>query len=69
MERYMAHLRYGAEIRTQQFLDSQEKEAGSLMYGGIRGGVVEAKPTIYALSTAVAVYVDEGSRLDRKSVV
>ena len=62
MERYMAHLRYGAEIRTQQFLDSQEKEAGSLMYGGIRGGVVEAKPTIYALSTAVAVYVDEGSR-------
>ncbi len=32
------------------------------MYGGIRSGILEAKPTIYALATAVAVYNSDSSR-------
>lgn len=62
MERYLSHLRRGAEIRTQQFLDLQEKNPESPMYGGIRSGILEAKPTIYALATAVAVYNSDSSR-------
>ncbi len=61
MERYLSHLRKGAEIRTQQFLDLQEKNPESPMYGGMRSGILEAKPTIYALCTAMAVYLNDNS--------
>ncbi len=61
MERYMAHLLKGAEIRTQRFLDSQERNPEHSMYGGIRSTILEAKPSIYALATAVAVYVNRDS--------
>lgn len=61
MERYMAHLLKGAEIRTQRFLDSQERDAAQPMYGGIRSTILEPKPTIYALAAAVAVYVNRDS--------
>jgi len=61
MERYMAHLLKGAGIRTKQFLDSQVREPGDLQYGGIRGDIWEAKPTVYALTTAVAVWLNRDS--------
>lgn len=61
MERYMAHLLKGAEIRTQRFLDSQVRTPDHPMYGGIRSTILEAKPTIYALAAAVAVYVNQDS--------
>lgn len=57
MERYMAHLLKGAEYRTRQFMGSQVKNPASLQYGGIKGDIWEAKPTIYAL----AVYFHEDS--------
>lgn len=63
MERYMAHLLTGAEIRTRQFMNSIERNPKSLQYGGLRGDIWEAKPTIYALATAVAVYVNRNSHL------
>lgn len=62
MERYMAHLLHGAEIRTQHFLDSQITDSQDPGFGGICGDILEAKPTIYALASAVAVYVNEKSR-------
>lgn len=62
MERYMSHLLKGAEIRTQRFLDSQVTDSNHPQYGGIQGDIVEAKPTIYALACAVAVYVNKNSR-------
>lgn len=61
MERYMAHLLKGAEYRTRQFMGSQVKNPASLQYGGIRGDIWEAKPTIYALASALAVYFHEDS--------
>jgi hypothetical protein len=61
MERYIAHLLKGAEIRTGRFLDSQVRDEKSPMYGGMAGTIVEAKPTIYALAAAVAVYVNAKS--------
>ena len=63
MERYMAHLLRGAQIRTRQFLDLQVRDKDSVQYGGIRGDIWEAKPTIYGLATAVAVWLNEDSCL------
>lgn len=61
MERYMAHLLKEAEYRTRQFMGSQVKNPASLQYGGIKGDIWEAKPTIYALASALAVYFHEDS--------
>ncbi len=62
MKRYMQHLIRGAESRTDAFLASQEKNEKSLQYGGIKGDIWEAKPTIYALTAAAAVYLNPESR-------
>ncbi len=61
MERYMAHLLKGAEYRTKQFMGSQVSDSASLQYGGIKGDIWEAKPTIYALASALAVYFHRDS--------
>lgn len=47
MERYIAHLIKGAEYRTRQFMGGQVKDPASMQFGGIRGDIWEAKPTIY----------------------
>lgn len=65
MKRYIAHLLKGAEYRTRQFMDGQVKDPENLQYGGIRGDIWEAKPTIYGLTTAVAVYLNENSSFYR----
>ena len=63
MERYLSHLRRGAEIRTQQFFGfTGEKSRKPYVWGHSGAGFVEAKPTIYALATAVAVYNSDSSR-------
>ena len=61
MERYIAHLLKGAEYRTKQFMGSQVKNQDSMQYGGIQGDIWEAKPTIYALASALAVYFHKDS--------
>ena len=61
MERYIAHLIKGAEYRTRQFMGGQVKDPASMQFGGIRGDIWEAKPTIYALAPALAVYFNENS--------
>lgn len=62
MKRYMQYLIQSAERRTDNFLAEQVKNPADLQYGGIRGNTWEAKPTIYALATAVAVYLNRESR-------
>ncbi|XBX09782.1 hypothetical protein QMP26_18060 [Enterocloster clostridioformis] len=61
MERYMAHLLKGAEYRSKQFMESQVGDPASLQYGGIKGDIWEAKPTIYAMTSALAVYFHKDS--------
>ncbi len=61
MERYMAHLLKGAEYRTKQFMESQVGDPASLQYGGIKGDIWEAKPKIYAMTSALAVYFHKDS--------
>lgn len=67
MKRYMKHLIKGAEIRTESFLRNQDKNPQSIQYGGIHGDVAEAKTTIYAVATALAVYFNEESRFYQDS--
>lgn len=62
MERYIQHLIAGAEQRTANFLAMQVKDKQDLQYGGLRSNVWEAKPTIYALAAAVAVWLNPDSR-------
>lgn len=69
MKRYIIHLLKGAEYRTRQFMDGQVKDPGDLQYGGIRGDIWEAKPTIYALTTAVAVYLYRESSFYRQKAL
>ena len=38
MKRYIKHLMKGAEIRTDNFLRSQDKNPESIQYGGMHGG-------------------------------
>lgn len=65
MKRYIKYLIQSAEIRTEHFLAAQVKDPADLQYGGIHGDIWEAKPTIYALATAVAVYLNPDSRFYR----
>lgn len=62
MKRYMKHLRKGAEIRTENFLKTQDKNPDSIQYGGMHGDVAEAKTTIYHMATALSVYFMKESR-------
>ena len=60
MQRYLQHLCEGADRRTKSFLQAQVLDPNSLQYGGIRGDIWEAKPTVYALATALAAYLNPG---------
>ncbi len=56
MKRYIKHLMKGAEIRTDNFLRSQDKNPESIQYGGMHGDVAEAKTTIYIWHGAVCLF-------------
>lgn len=66
MKRYMEHIIRGAEERTDSFLKRQVRLEGASDDGAIRGDVVEGKPTVYALTTAAAVYCCKESRYYHK---
>lgn len=69
MKRYIKHLMKGAEIRTDNFLRSQDKNPESIQYGGMHGDVAEAKTTIYHMATALSVYFKEDSRFYRNEAL
>lgn len=69
MERYLPHLIRGAEQRTRDFLTAQVCDPASPLDGGIRGEIREAKPTVYALATAMACYLHPQSALYRQEAL
>lgn len=62
MKRYISHIIKGAESRTEFFLRNIETDHTSLLYGGLKGEILDAKATIYALCTAMSVYLNKNSK-------
>lgn len=69
MERYLPHLIRGAEQRTRDFLAMQVCDPLSPQNGGIRGDILDVKPTVYALTTAMACYLHPQSALYRQETL
>lgn len=62
MKRYMKHILTSAEKRTDSFLKHQIRDRQSNIYGGLRGDIIDVKPTVFAATLAVSVYVNRESR-------
>lgn len=62
MKRYIDYLIRSEEHRIDEMLFLQIKDKNDLCYGLMRGDVIEAKPTIYMMATALALYLNSRSR-------
>ena len=62
MKRYIDYLFRSEEHRVDEMLFLQIKDKNDLCYGLMRGDVIEAKPTIYMMATALALYLNSRSR-------
>ena len=62
MKRYIDYLIRSEEHRVDEMLFLQIKDKNDLCYGLMRGDVIEAKPTIYMMATALALYLNSRSR-------
>ena len=62
MKRYIDYLIRSEEHRVDEMLFLQIKDKNDLCYGLMRGDVIEAKPTIYMMATAPALYLNSRSR-------
>ena len=62
MKRYIDYLIRSEEHRVDEMLFLQIKDKNDLCYGLMRGDVIEAKPTIYMMATALALYFNSRSR-------
>ena len=62
MKRYIDYLIRSEEHRVDEMLFLQIKDKNDLCYGLMRGDVIEAKPTIYMIATALAIYLNSRSR-------
>ena len=62
MKRYIDYLIRSEEHRVDEMLFLQIKDKNDLCYGLMRGDVIEAKPTIYMMATAQALYFNSRSR-------
>lgn len=61
MKRYIDYLIRSEEHRVDEMLFLQIKDKNDLCYGLMRGDVIEAKPTIYMMATALALYLNSRS--------
>ena len=61
MKRYIDYLIRSEEHRVDEMLFLQIKDKNDLCYGLMRGDVIEAKPTIYMMATALALYLNSKS--------
>ena len=61
MDRYIGKIIRSAEKRTADFIRNQVKDPGRKDYGGLKTPILEVKPTVYVLTTAVAVYLNRSS--------
>lgn len=62
MKRYIDYLIRSEEHRVDEMLFLQIKDKNDLCYGLMRGDVIEAKPTIYMMAAALALYLNSRSR-------
>ena len=62
MKCYIDYLIRSEEHRVDEMLFLQIKDKNDLCYGLMRGDVIEAKPTIYMMATALALYLNSRSR-------
>lgn len=62
MKRYIDYLIRSEEHRVDEMLFLQIKDKNDLCYELMRGDVIEAKPTIYMMATALALYLNSKSR-------
>lgn len=62
MKRYIDYLIRSEEHRVDEMLFLQIKDKNDLCYGLMRGDVIEAKPTIYMMAMALALYLNSRSR-------
>ena len=62
MKRYIDYLIRSEEHRVDEMLFLQIKDKNDSCYGLMRGDVIEAKPTIYMMATALALYLNSRSR-------
>lgn len=62
MKRYIDYLIRSEEHRVDEMLFLQIKDKNDLCYGLMRDDVIEAKPTIYMMATALALYLNSRSR-------
>ena len=62
MKRYIDYLIRSEDHRVDEMLFLQIKDKNDLCYGLMRGDVIEAKPTIYMMATALALYLNSRSR-------
>lgn len=65
MKCYIDYLIRSEEHRVDEMLFLQIKDKNDLCYGLMRGDVIEAKPTIYMMATALALYLNSRSRYYR----
>lgn len=61
MDRYIGKLIHSAEKRVTDFMHNQVKDPGRKDYGSLKNPIIDVKPTVYVLTTAVAVYLNEDS--------
>lgn len=57
----MKHLIQSAEKRVEKFLSDQVKDSNRPEFGGMKSEIFEVKPTVYAMTEAVAVYLNKQS--------
>lgn len=62
MKRYIEHIMHSAEKQVDHFLRVQVNDPRNPMYGGMENEVIDVKPTVYVMATAVAVYFLPESR-------
>ncbi len=61
MDRYIGKLLLSAEKRVTDFVQNQVKDPGRRDYGGLKTPIIDVKPTVYVMTTAVSVYLNKDS--------
>ena len=62
MKRYLSHIIKSSEKRVGYFIENQILDSHRLDYGGLPLHLIDVKPTVYTLSNAIAVYLNEDSK-------
>lgn len=65
MKRYLGHIQMSAESAAELLLKTQVHQPGSMADGGMEGPVVDVKPTVFAMRSAMSVYLYPDSRFYR----